>query len=139
MGRDGNPELHSQLVAMKTRLVKELSKKLGKKMNYSEKVRLMLQENRVNDALNMVTNMAEKYFEESGTGELENKINYLISLCGDMRGQYSLGEIKSNKMKRAVLAVEGKLDQNIELEDLSKNPIECPIILDEDVPQILID
>lgn len=30
MGRDGNPELHSQLVAMKTRLVKELSKKLGK-------------------------------------------------------------------------------------------------------------
>jgi hypothetical protein len=139
MGRDGNPELHSQLVAMKTRLVKELSKKLGKKMNYSEKVRLMLQENRVEDALGMVTNMAEKYFEESGTGDLETKINYLISLCGDMRGQYSLGEIKSNKMKTAVVAVEGKLDQNVELEDLSKNPIECPIILDEDVPQILID
>ena len=35
MGREGNPELKAQLVSMKTRLVKELSKKLGKKMNYS--------------------------------------------------------------------------------------------------------
>jgi len=39
MGKDGNPELKNQLVALKTRLVKELSKKLGKKMNYSELVR----------------------------------------------------------------------------------------------------
>jgi hypothetical protein len=35
MGRDGNPDLKNQLVSMKTRLIKELSKKLGKKMNYS--------------------------------------------------------------------------------------------------------
>ena len=61
----------------------------------------------------MVSNMAVKYFEESGTGELETKINYLISLCGDMRGQYSVGEIKSNKMKTATTATEGKLDQNV--------------------------
>lgn len=31
MGKDGNPTLKNQLVSMKTRLVKELSKKLGKK------------------------------------------------------------------------------------------------------------
>lgn len=139
MGREGNPELKNQLVAMKTRLVKELSKKLGKKMSYSEKIREMLREQRVQDALGMVENMAKSYFEESGTGELEQKINYLISLCGDLRGQYSVGEIKSNKMATAVKAVEGKIDQTVELEDLSKNPIECPIIMDEDVPQILID
>jgi len=30
MGRDGNLPLKNQLVAMKTKLVKELSKKLGK-------------------------------------------------------------------------------------------------------------
>ena len=36
-------------------------------------------------------------------------------------------------------AEEGKLDKQVEITDLSKNPIECPIILDEDVPQILID
>jgi hypothetical protein len=70
---------------------------------------------------------------------LEKKINNLISLCGDLRGQYTFGQIKSNKMSTAAKAVEGKIDQSVGLEDLSKNPIECPIIMDEDVPQILID
>ncbi len=56
-----------------------------------------------------------------------------------MRGQYNVGQIKSNKMATAVQAVEGKINQEVEIEDLSKNPIECPIIMDEDVPQILID
>ena len=99
----------------------------------------MLTSNNIEGAIEMITNMATRYFEASGTGELEKKIAYLISLCGDMRGQYSLGEIKSNKMATAVNAVAGELDQNQELADLSKNPIECPIIMDEDVPQILID
>jgi hypothetical protein len=89
--------------------------------------------------MDMVKNMATRYYTESVTGDLEKKINYLISLCGDMRGQYSLGQIKSNKMAHAVIAEGGELDQNIELAELSKNPIECPIIMDEDVPQILID
>jgi len=35
MGRDGSPELKNQLVTLKSRLVKELSKKLGKKGDYS--------------------------------------------------------------------------------------------------------
>jgi len=63
----------------------------------------------------------------------------LINLCGDLRGQYSLGQIKSNKMAIAKNAVEAKIDISVETQDLSKNPIECPIILDEDVPQILVD
>ena len=52
-----------------------------------------------------------------------------------MRGQYNVGQIKSNKMATAVQAVEGKINQQVDIEDLSKNPIECPIIMDEDVPQ----
>lgn len=130
MGKDGNLELKNQLVALKTRLVKELSKKLGKKMNYSELVRSKLLEQNVKEALSLVSNMSQTYLKESGTAELETKINYLISLCGDMRGQYSVGQIKSNKMATAERAVEGEIDKNVELEDLSKNPIECPIIMD---------
>ena len=42
-------------------------------------------------------------------------------------------------MATAVNATEAKVDLSVETQDLSKNPIECPIILDEDVPQILID
>ena len=87
----------------------------------------------------MIKNMANRYFEDSATGDLEKKINYLISLCGDMRGQYSLGQIKSNKMATAQTAAQGQIDKDQDLNDLSKNPIECPIVMDEDVPQILVD
>ncbi len=83
--------------------------------------------------------MSRKYFSEDLTTDIEKKISHLINLCGDLTGQYSIGQIKSNKMATAVTAKESKLDQAVEIQDLSKNPIECPIILDEDVPQILID
>jgi hypothetical protein len=42
-------------------------------------------------------------------------------------------------MATAQEAVQGEVDKNQELAELSKNPIECPIIMDEDVPQILVD
>lgn len=42
-------------------------------------------------------------------------------------------------MATAIVATEGELDKNQEIADLSQNPIECPIIMDEDVPQILVD
>ena len=42
MGKDGNEPLKNQLVSLKTRLVKELSKMLGKKGDYSSKVRDLL-------------------------------------------------------------------------------------------------
>jgi hypothetical protein len=83
--------------------------------------------------------MSRKYFSEDLTTDIEKKISHLINLCGDLTGQYSIGQIKSNKMATAATAKESKLDQAVEIQDLSKNPIECPIIMDEDVPQILID
>jgi hypothetical protein len=42
-------------------------------------------------------------------------------------------------MATAKNAVQGQIDKEIEVTDLSKNPIECPILNDDDVPQILID
>jgi len=83
--------------------------------------------------------MSKRYFSEDATTDLEKKISHLINLCGDLRGKYSIGQIKSNKMAIAQSAVEGKIDNDVEINDLSKNPIECPIIMDEDIPQILID
>lgn len=106
MGKDCNLPLKNQLVSMKTRLVKELSKSLGKK-DFNQQLREKLEAKQLKESLEMVKGMANKYFEVSGTGELEKKILYLISLCGDMRGQYSLGQIKSNKMATAQTAVTG--------------------------------
>ena len=42
MGKDGNLPLKNQLVAMKTKLIKELSKKLGKG-DFNSKIRAMLE------------------------------------------------------------------------------------------------
>lgn len=83
--------------------------------------------------------MATAYFEDETISDLEKKINNLIAICGDLRGQYSLGQIRSNKMATADKAVAGKIDESLETESLSKVQFECPIIMDEDVPQILID
>ena len=83
--------------------------------------------------------MATEYFEDETIGDPEKKINNLINICSDLSGKYTFVQIRSNKMSTAAKAVEGKIDQNFELEELSKNPIECPIIMYEDVPQILID
>lgn len=73
------------------------------------------------------------------TTDLEKRVSHLINLCGDLRGKYNINQIKSNKMAYAQDAKEGKIDAEVEAHDISKNLIECPIILDEDVPQILVD
>jgi hypothetical protein len=55
--------------------------------------------------------MCKNYFSDDMTTDLEKKISQLINLCGDLRGKYSIGQIKSNKMAIAQVAVEGKIDK----------------------------
>ena len=57
------------------------------------------------------------------TTDLEKQISHLINLCGDLRGKYNINEIKSNKMAYAKDAKEGQLDKQVEVSDMSKNPI----------------
>lgn len=69
MGKDGNLPLKNQLVAMKTKLIKELSKKLGKK-DFSVQLRTKLEDQDLNGSLEMIKNLAEKYFEANNSSEL---------------------------------------------------------------------
>jgi hypothetical protein len=57
--------------------------------------------------------MCKKYFSEDMTTDIEKKISHLINLCGDLTGQYSIGQIKSNKMATAVNTKEAKIDQSV--------------------------
>ena len=93
-------------------------------------MREFLENKNFEGAIEVAAIMSKKYFSSDITTDLEKKISHLINLCGDLRGKYSLGQIKSNKMATAQDAVEGKLDKEVEITDLSKNPIECPIIMD---------
>ena len=112
---------------------------MTKDTDYGMEIRARLENKDFKEAIEITRVMCNKYFSDDMTTDLEKKISHLINLCGDLRGKYNIGQIKSNKMAIAQSAVEGKLDKEVETVDLSKNPIECPIILDEDVPQILID
>jgi len=100
MGKGGNIPLKNQLVNAKARLVKELSQKMSKNYDYSSEIRYHLENKNFQAAIEIAKFMAIKYFSED-TLEFENKMNHLISLCGDLRGKYNLGEIKSNKIVNA--------------------------------------
>ena len=69
MGKDGNLPLKNQLVAMKTKLIKELSKKLGKK-DFSVQLRTKLEDQDLKGSLETIKNLAEKYFEANNSSEL---------------------------------------------------------------------
>ena len=137
MGKSGNIPLKNQIVLMKKRLVKELSDKMAS--TNTDSIRKCLESNDLNTALKLAKQMTNEYFSDSMTNDLEKKINHLINLCGDLRGRYNIGQIKSNQL---AIAPNVKAEENItdlEVVDLTKNPIECPVIMDQDVPQILVN
>lgn len=141
MGKEGNIPLKNQLVVMKNRLVKELSKQKAKtgEVDINVEMRAHLEKGDFEGAMEIAKKITKEYFSDSMTTDLEKNISHLINLCGDLRGKYNINQIKSNKMATAQDAKEGKIDQEVEAVDISKNLIECPIIMDEDVPQILVD
>ena len=106
MGKEGNIPLKNQLVVMKNRLVKELSKKKGGKDNVSD-MRTLLEKGNFDDTLEIAKKITVAYFSDNMTTDLEKRISHLINLCGDLRGKYDIGQIKSNKMAIAKDAKEG--------------------------------
>ena len=140
MGKDGNIPLKNNLVVMKNRLIQEFTKqKAGDKKELSVIIREFLQNDDFKSAMTEMESSCKKYLEDTTAIDLERKIAHLIGLCGDLRGKYDLNQIKSNKMATAQEATQGEIVKEVEVMDLSKNPIECPILYEEDVPQILID
>jgi hypothetical protein len=113
MGKDGNIPLKNQLVMMKTRLVKELSKQKGQGFDINTEMRVSLEEGNFDGAIKLAEKITKEYFSDSMTTDLEKQISHLINLCGDLRGKYNINEIKSNKMAYAKDAKEGKLDQQV--------------------------
>lgn len=67
----------------------------------NDDIRSHLEKGYFEGALKLAEKITTQYFSESVTLDLGKKINHLINLCGDLRGQYDLNQIKSNKMARA--------------------------------------
>lgn len=138
MGKPGFPEMKDQLLILKKRLVYELSN-IKTEENYSKLIRQCLEEQNTASALEYAKKMTYEYMSVDLSIDIEKKIGYLVTLCGDLRDSFNVGEIQSNRIKIAPLVAESELDTKVPIEKLTSNIIECPIIMDDDVPQILID
>lgn len=74
-------------------------------------MRAYLEKGDIEGAMVIVNKFTKEYFADSMTTDLEKKISHLINLCGDLRGKYDIGQIKSNKMAYAQDAKEGQVAQ----------------------------
>ena len=138
MGRHGFPEMKDQLVLLKKRLVYELSN-IKTEEDYSKLIRQSLEEQNTASALEYARKMTYEYMSVDLCIDIEKKIGYLVTLCGDLSNRFDMGEIQSNRIKIAPFVAESELDTKVPIDKLTNNIIECPIIMDDDVPQILID
>lgn len=141
MGRaGGDVQTKNMLLALKNKIIKELST-MSRDDNYGDQIRYALQSNDAAAALATAKTMTNKYFGDcSDIGmEIERKISYLVSLCGDMRGMYNLQQIRSSRYGSAASAVVSvKPDVAPEATDLVSTPVMCPIMMDDAVMQILL-
>lgn len=105
MGRQGFPEMKDQLLILKKRLVYELSN-IKTEENYSKMIRLSLEEQNTVSALEYARKMTYEYMSVDLSVDIEKKIGYLVTLCGDLSNRFNLGEIQSNKIKLAPFVAE---------------------------------
>ena len=135
MGKSGDHEMKEKLMELK----KNLSSDLANQSSPGLQLRANLEMNNFDDALLGAKQMNNEYFSLIGM-DIDKKVNYLISLCGNMKGMFDVNSIRSNKMATAEnVKVEQSSKVDIEIEKLIVNTVECPITMDVDVPQILVN
>lgn len=83
MGKSGLHRARDQLYAVRKRLVHELSIKHTEE-DYSKLIRGCLEEMDTAAALEYAQKMTYEYLSYDYSMDIERKINYLVSLCGDM-------------------------------------------------------
>eukprot|EP00002_Diphylleia_rotans_P040662 TRINITY_DN96_c0_g1_i8.p1 TRINITY_DN96_c0_g1~~TRINITY_DN96_c0_g1_i8.p1 ORF type:complete len:922 (+),score=191.53 TRINITY_DN96_c0_g1_i8:117-2768(+) len=140
MGRAGNADAKDQLLNLRKRLMQELSSKGD--TDLTSKIRAALKANDTTQATEIIKSMCDEYYGSSMGSEIERKISYLVSLCGDLRGIFSVGDIRSNRMRTAETVAAAPIETAPKLEEFGSDAatvtIECPIMLDVDVPVILL-
>lgn len=112
MGRSGFPYMKEQLLHLRKKLVHELST-MKTEEDYSRMIRLCLEEGNTQGALEYAQKMTYEYMSYEYSLEIEQKISYLVSLCGDLSSSFDIGQIQSNRLKYAQEVKEGEIDKKI--------------------------
>jgi len=89
MGKSGAPAIRDQLLALKKNLVFELSVKKTEE-DYSNLIRNCLEHQDTETALEYARRMTYEYMSYEYSMDIDSKINYLISLCGDLTTSFNV-------------------------------------------------
>jgi hypothetical protein len=89
-------------------------------------------------ALNIARLMSSDYYGMNNGNDIEKKVSYLMSLCGDLSGQYNVQAIRSSRLFTAPKALPvTKPDIPDVLTDYTTKPYTCPITDDDDICSVL--
>jgi hypothetical protein len=138
MGKDGMPEIRDKLLAMQSRIVKSMATIAGAEI--ANDLRTALLSKDIDMAVAISRKMVEDYYGDVDPMSFAGKVSYLVNLCGDLRGQYSHALIKSSRAVRAGAATAKPITSvpEIEVSEVTDHAADCPIMLDTDVPVIMV-
>jgi hypothetical protein len=127
----GSQELRNDLVLLQKNLLNYISKE-------NKNCDIPLLRTLIKTDLNKSYEFAKKNFllDNSSGKEIEANINKLIQLCDNI-GSYSLDAFRPQRLVTSEV-----VDENDEIEELHEDKVnykfECPILMDNDIPCILI-
>jgi hypothetical protein len=135
MGKRGNPDLKTKLIKAKQRIIAELCEmKTKSQSDFSTLVRSALNANDVATAVGYATVITRAHFSTDNIGQVNKKMDQLISLCGDLRNTFSTDCIASAKVDRA-----DNVEQHQLVDYDTDMTFTCPILYDEDCPVLLLE
>ena len=131
MGLDkGDQVIKDSILSLRKRLTHE---ELSTKKDFGVLIQKALIDNNLELAVLIANQMVEN-FKHNLSG-VTKKLDYLMSLCGNMERHYTVDQVKSSRVIRAVDVKEVTNPEEIKDAPLT---VECPITYDASVPQILV-
>lgn len=131
MGLDEcDPVLKNAILSLRRQIMREISAKNG----FGDCIRQALLANNLELAVKTTNQMVEDFQQISSNQDVK-KLDYLVSLCGNMRGLYTVDQVKSSRVTRAANVKEATNPEEI------KNAVcevECQVEGEKSVPQILV-
>lgn len=140
IGTSGNIHIKDRLIAAKKRFLAEQSKAISIAKDYTSIFTELLSNNTI-DTNKTITTVKELLLEAHSSTELERISSVLdkcISMCGSIRTNFNINDIKSNAFNRSATAKKIEIE-TIEPIAIEEANFECPITYDLDCPGILID
>lgn len=130
-----NLEVRKELLNLQQKLLSSYSAYISNKSNIS--ILGLLNEGDYNKALIECKRVVDNYLDgDDVPSKIQSYINNLIKGCTS-KNNYDFNIIKTSRFERAI-NVEQKTPKQIENIDVSDQTFECPIMMENDVPAILI-